>query len=99
LNFVEQVHNQTPSMFDEKPPLLTQANIESTAVSKQKEVIDMIIRHMESDRREIANSLHEQINQVLAAAKLMLPNPGSQHPLPHNHCKKLAAAKSGATGS
>jgi hypothetical protein len=61
-------------MFDEKPPLLTQANIESTAVSKQKEVIDIIIRHMESDRREIANSLHEQINQVLAAAKLMLEN-------------------------
>ena len=74
MNFVEQVHNQTPNMFDEKPPLLTQANIESTAVSKQKEVIDMIIRHMESDRREIANSLHEQINQVLAAAKLMLEN-------------------------
>jgi two-component system NarL family sensor kinase len=74
LIFVERVHNQTPYMFDEKPSLLTPANIESATANKQKEIIDMIIRHMESDRREIANSLHEQINQVLATAKLMLEN-------------------------
>lgn len=61
-------------MFDEKPPIQAKPSIQNTLAYKQKEVIDMIIRHMESDRRVIANSLHEQINQVLASAKLMLEN-------------------------
>jgi two-component system NarL family sensor kinase len=59
-------------MFHEKPREDTVYISESQEIRRQREIIDSVIRHMEADRREIATSLHEQINQVLAAAKMML---------------------------
>lgn len=40
----------------------------------QREIVGAVIQHMEADRREIATALHENINQVLTAAKMMLEN-------------------------
>ncbi len=59
-------------MFYEKPRETTAIIRESNEIRKQREIIDAVIRHMEADRREIATSLHEHINQVLTAAKMML---------------------------
>lgn len=59
-------------MFYEKPLPSTSGNDESQEIRRQREIIDAVIRYMEADRREIAASLHEHINQVLAAAKMML---------------------------
>lgn len=39
---------------------------------RKREVVGEIIRHQEMDRKEIAEALHENINQVLASAKLLL---------------------------
>ncbi len=43
-------------------------------LQRKKEVVGAVIQHMEADRREIATTLHENINQVLTAAKIMLEN-------------------------
>jgi signal transduction histidine kinase len=59
-------------MFYEKPKEATAGITVSQEIRRQREIIDAVIRHMEADRREIAASLHEHINQVLAAAKMML---------------------------
>jgi PAS domain S-box-containing protein len=39
---------------------------------KKKEVVDAIIRNMEADRGYLASELHNNINQILAAARMML---------------------------
>jgi signal transduction histidine kinase len=39
---------------------------------KKKEIIDAVIRNLESDRKIIAEELHGNINQILAAARMML---------------------------
>ena len=59
-------------MLYEKPGEATAGLTVSQEIRRQREIIDAVIRHMEADRREIASNLHEHINQVLAAAKMML---------------------------
>lgn len=39
---------------------------------RKKEVVDAIIRNMEADRGFMASELHNNINQILAAARMML---------------------------
>lgn len=39
---------------------------------KKDEIISTVIRHLEADRQEIAVELHGNINQILAAARMML---------------------------
>ncbi len=39
---------------------------------RKKEIVDAIIRNMEADRGDIANELHNNINQILTAARMML---------------------------
>jgi PAS domain S-box-containing protein len=39
---------------------------------RKREVVDAIIRNMEADRGDIANELHNNINQILSAARMML---------------------------
>lgn len=39
---------------------------------QKKKIVDTVIRSMELDRKDIATELHENINQVLTAAKMML---------------------------
>lgn len=39
---------------------------------RKREIVDAIIRNMEADRGDIANELHNNINQILAAARMML---------------------------
>lgn len=46
--------------------------MESLEHARKKEIVDAIIRNMEADRGDIANELHSNINQILAAARMML---------------------------
>jgi PAS domain S-box-containing protein len=39
---------------------------------RKKEVVDAIIRNMEADRGYVASELHNNINQILSAARMML---------------------------
>jgi signal transduction histidine kinase len=39
---------------------------------RKREIVDAIIRNMEADRGDIANELHNNINQILSAARMML---------------------------
>jgi PAS domain S-box-containing protein len=40
--------------------------------ARKKEVVDSIIRNMEADRGYVARELHNNINQILSAARMML---------------------------
>lgn len=66
-----------------------ESRLEEMRLSHKKEVVRSVIQNMEIDRREIANVLHENINQVLAAAKLFIETERDEH-------GNLTACKQGA---
>ena len=46
--------------------------LQEQELTRKKEIFDAIIRNMEADRGDIAHELHNNINQILAAARMML---------------------------
>jgi PAS domain S-box-containing protein len=46
--------------------------LDQAELKKKDEIISTVIRHLEADRQEIALELHGNINQILAAARMML---------------------------
>jgi PAS domain S-box-containing protein len=50
----------------------TRRKLEEIEHLRKKEIVDAIIRNMEADRGYVAGELHNNINQILAAARMML---------------------------
>jgi signal transduction histidine kinase len=46
--------------------------LDEAELKKKDEIISTVIRHLEADRKKIAVELHGNINQILAAARMML---------------------------
>lgn len=46
--------------------------LETSEKKKKSEIVDAVIKNLESDRKVIAEELHGNINQILAAARMML---------------------------
>ncbi len=58
--------------IDMSPLRKLRQQFDEAELKKKDEVISTVIRHLEADRQEIALELHSNINQILAAARMML---------------------------
>lgn len=58
--------------IDMTPVRDLQSKLSEVENRKKKEIIDAVIRNLETDRKVIAEELHGNINQILAAARMML---------------------------